>query len=94
MNAPVAAPGLNKQWVERRAKAVSRGDVIQIETLTNDAGKSEAIVAQDRERQVVQDPVRDDVEATNAVELGFRQQRCDHPKHGHFFTCFDLNLNE
>ena len=29
------------------AKAVARGDVIQIETLTNDAGKSEAIVAQD-----------------------------------------------
>ncbi len=25
MNAPVAAPGMNKQWVERRAKAVSRG---------------------------------------------------------------------
>jgi 4-aminobutyrate aminotransferase/(S)-3-amino-2-methylpropionate transaminase len=25
MNAPVSAPGLNKQWVERRAKAVSRG---------------------------------------------------------------------
>ena len=25
MNAPVTGPGLNKQWVERRAKAVSRG---------------------------------------------------------------------
>ena len=26
MNAPVtSAPGMNKQWVERRAKAVSRG---------------------------------------------------------------------
>ena len=27
MNAPVTAatPGMNKQWVERRAKAVSRG---------------------------------------------------------------------
>ncbi len=25
MNAPVASPGMNKQWVERRAKAVSRG---------------------------------------------------------------------
>ena len=25
MNAPVAQPGMNKQWVERRAKAVSRG---------------------------------------------------------------------
>jgi penicillin-binding protein 1A len=29
------------------AKAVSRGDVVQIETFTNDAGKAEAIVAQD-----------------------------------------------
>jgi 4-aminobutyrate aminotransferase/(S)-3-amino-2-methylpropionate transaminase len=25
MNAPVSAPGMNKKWVERRAKAVSRG---------------------------------------------------------------------
>ena len=25
MNAPSASPGLNKLWVERRAKAVSRG---------------------------------------------------------------------
>ena len=25
MNAPVAAPGMNAKWVERRAKAVSRG---------------------------------------------------------------------
>jgi len=25
MNAPASAPGMNKQWVERRAKAVSRG---------------------------------------------------------------------
>ncbi|HQQ77848.1 MAG TPA: PBP1A family penicillin-binding protein [Thermoanaerobaculia bacterium] len=44
-----ALPAAAFRWTraENPVKAVSRGDVIQIETLTSDAGKSEAIVAQD-----------------------------------------------
>ncbi|MBK9065161.1 MAG: PBP1A family penicillin-binding protein [Acidobacteria bacterium] len=44
-----ALPAAAFKWTraENPAKAVARGDVIQIETLTNEAGKSEAIVAQD-----------------------------------------------
>ncbi len=44
-----ALPASAFRWTraENPAKAVSRGDVIQIETVTNDAGKTEAIVAQD-----------------------------------------------
>jgi penicillin-binding protein 1A len=43
-----ALPASAFRWTRTSpAKAVSRGDVIQIETLRNDAGKPEAIVAQD-----------------------------------------------
>ena len=44
-----ALPASAFKWTraESPAKAVTRGDVIQIETLTNDAGKPETIVAQD-----------------------------------------------
>ena len=41
MNAPVTGPGLNKQWVERRAKAVSRGVGMGVPVIAARAENSE-----------------------------------------------------
>ena len=62
MNVPVSAPGMNKHWVERRAKAVSRG-----------MGMAAPVIAARAENSEIWD-----VRATAHIDFGGRNRGGQH----------------